>query len=65
LGEYKAKQDAINQEILRREKLKNEQNFHKINLEEAAKTDIHYLLSIENNINNKELLHKLIWSEYI
>ena len=65
LGEYKAKQDAINQEILRHEKLKNEQNFHKINLEEMAKTDIHYLLSIEKNINNKELLHKLIWSEYI
>lgn len=65
LGEYKAKQNAINQEILRREKLQNEQNFHKINLEDMAKSDIHYLLSIEQNINNKELLHKLIWSEYI
>jgi len=34
-------------------------------LKESDKSDIHFLLSIEDNINNKELLHKLIWTEYI
>lgn len=65
LDEWKSKQDAINQEIQRQQELEDTVNFHRIQLKESDKSDIHFLLSIEDNINNKELLHKLIWTEYI
>lgn len=65
LNEWKSKQDAINQEIQRQQELEDTVNFHRIQLKESDKSDIHFLLSIEDNINNKELLHKLIWTEYI
>ena len=65
LDEWKNKQDAINQEIRRQQELEDSVNFHRIQLKESDKSDIHFLLSIEDNINNKELLHKLIWTEYI
>ena len=65
LNEWKSKQDAINQEIQRQQELEDSVNFHRIQLKESDKSDIHFLLSIEDNINNKELLHKLIWTEYI
>ena len=51
---FAAMQQAVNEAILREKELK-----------ESDKSDIHFLLSIEDNINNKELLHKLIWTEYI
>ena len=65
LNEWKSKQDSINQQIKREEELQNTIDFHRINLSDSAKEDIHYLISIEPNIHNKELLHKLIWTEYI
>ena len=65
IDEWKSKQDAINQEIQRQQELEDSVNFHRIQLKESDKSDIHFLLSIEDNINNKELLHKLIWTEYI
>ena len=65
IDEWKSKQDAINQEIQRQQELEDTVNFHRIQLKESDKSDIHFLLSIEDNINNKELLHKLIWTEYI
>ena len=34
-------------------------------LSELDKEDIDYLISIEHKIHNKDLLHKLIWSEYL
>lgn len=65
LNEWKSKQEAINQEIQRQQELEDSINFHRIQLKESDKSDIHFLLSIEDNINNKDLLHKLIWTEYI
>jgi Sec-independent protein translocase protein TatA len=65
LEDYRKKRNANNQQILREEKLRQGQDFHRILLTDTAKNDIGYLLSIEHNIHNKELLHKLIWSEYI
>ena len=65
LEEYKKKQAAYNAEILRRRELDEKQDFYRIVLEEQDKEDIHYLISILNNIKNKQLLYKLIWSEYL
>ena len=65
LEEWRAKQTAINEEMRRARELEQEKDFRRIHLNENSKSDIHYLLSIENNIRNKEVLHKLIWTEYL
>ena len=65
LNDFKAKQDAINEAIRRAEELQNEMDMHRIILTDNNKEDISYLVSIEQNIHNKDLLYKLIWSEYI
>lgn len=65
LNEWKAKRDAINEQIRKEEELANEIDFHRIHLSELDKKDIYYLLSIEDKITNKEILKKLIWSEYL
>lgn len=65
LDQFKAKQDAINEAIRRAEELQNEMDMHRIILTDNNKEDISYLVSIEQNIHNKDLLYKLIWSEYI
>jgi hypothetical protein len=65
LEDYKKKQSVINEEILRRRELEEQQEFFKINLPECDKQDIKYLLSVIDNIKNSTLVYKLIWSEYI
>ena len=65
LKDYKEKQRAINEQLHKEQLLQNEENAHRITLSLEDKSDIEYLVSIEKNINNKELLHKLIWTEYI
>lgn len=65
LENYKAKRDAINQDILRNRELEMKQDFHRIILEDVDKEDISYLHSIENKLHNKEVLRKLIWSAYL
>ena len=65
LNEYKSKRSAINEQLRREEELANQLDFHRIILNQLDKDDIHYLISIEQNIHNKEILYKLIWSEYI
>ena len=63
--EWKAKITAINEQIRHEEELQNSINYHRIQLSNSDKEDIQYLLSIEENIHNKQLLYKLIWSEYL
>lgn len=65
LDEYKKKQAAYNEEILRRREVEEKQDFYRVVLSETDKQDIKYLLSIIDNIKNPTLLYKLIWSEYI
>lgn len=65
LNEFQAKRSAINEQMRREEELANEIDFHRIILAPADKEDISFLISIEQKINNKEILYKLIWSEYI
>ena len=65
LKEWKAKITAINEQIRHEEELQNSINCHRIQLSNSDKEDIQYLLSIEENIHNKQLLYKLIWSEYL
>ena len=65
LNDYKNRQAAVNEEILRRRQVEEQQDFYRIILADEDKEDIHYLISIINNVRNKQLLYKLIWSEYL
>lgn len=65
LEAYRAKQEAINQEILRRRELEEKTDFSRICLSNEAKSDINYLISIIPNLKNPTIIYKLIWSEYI
>ena len=61
LSDFKRKQEAIGQEILRRRAIEEQQDFYRICLSESSKEDIKYLLSIIDNIKNKQVLYKLVW----
>ena len=65
LEEYRKKREAINQDILRNRALEMEKDFSRIIIDEIALEDIQFLLGIENHLNNKQTIRKLIWSEYI
>jgi len=41
------------------------EDFYRIKLSDDDKQDISYILTIAPNLRNKELLYKLIWSEYL
>ena len=65
LEDYRLRRAVVNEAIRREEETANKIDFHRIILSETDKDDINYLLSIEEKIHNKDLLHKLIWSEYL
>ncbi len=65
IKDFQAKREVINQEILRQREMEEKQDFYKIQIDEASKQDIAFLLSIIDRFNNKEIIYKLIWSEYI
>lgn len=65
LNEAQAKRDSINQEILRERAINEQRDFYRICLTDKDLEDINYLLSIFDKIRNKEVLAKLIWSEYL
>ena len=65
LEDYRKKQQAVNEAILRQRELDEKQDFYRVKLTDEAKQDIKYLVSIIDNIKNPTLLYKLIWSEYI
>ena len=63
--DYKARRNVINEEILRARAIEEQQDFYRIQIPEASKEDITFLLTIVDKFNNKEIIYKLIWSEYI
>ena len=65
LVEYQQKRQVINENIQRERLHQMQKDFHRILLSVEAEEDIQYLLSIEKNIHNKEVLRKLIYETYI
>lgn len=65
LEDFRTQREAINQVIVLENSKEEEKLKHQISLSLQDKEDIKYLLSIEEKINNKQLLRKLIWSEYL
>ena len=65
LEDFRRRRAAVNEAIALENSKEEEKLKHQISLSLQDKEDIKYLLSIEEKINNKQLLRKLIWSEYL
>lgn len=65
LNDYKKKQQVINEEILRRRQVEEQQDFYRIELSESAIQDMQILLSIRQNLKMRENLDKLIYEAYV
>lgn len=65
LSDYKARRDALNQEIQREKAVREDTAFHRIQLSEDDAADIAVLLDLVVRLRNKDVLYKLIWSSYL
>ena len=65
LEEERAKKAALNEEIRKQEEKEKYNEIHSVSLTENEKEDIHFLLSLEDRLHNKQALYKLVWSVYL
>ena len=65
INDFKKKQSVINEEILRKRQVEEQQGFFKIDLDETSIQDIQILLSIRDKLISRENLDKLIYDVYI
>ena len=65
LSDYQKRQQAVNEEIIRRRALEENKEFFSIQLSDEAKEDIKILRSIRFNLHFRENLDKLIYDNYI
>ena len=61
----RSKRAAINEEIRKAEEKEKYNELHSVQLTENEKEDIHFLLSLEDRLHNKQALYKLVWSTYL
>ena len=62
---FQAKQETINQEILRRRELEERSDFYRVCLSEEAIADISLLQEVRKNLKKPEFLDKLIYDNYV
>lgn len=65
LDDFRARQDAINQAILRRKELEEREEFYSIQVPENNKEDIAVLQSMDLRLHNRDVIPKLIWELFI
>ena len=65
LNDYKNRQAAVNEEILRRRQVEEQQDFYRVILDEAAISDMQILLAIREKLISHENLDKLIYDAYV
>ena len=65
LQSFQAKQEAINQEILRRRELKEKADFYRVCLSDEAIMDITELQIVRQKLKKPEILDKIIYDTYI
>ena len=65
LEEERSKRAAVNEEIRKQEEKEKYNEIHSVNLTDNEKEDIHFLLSLEERLHNKQALYKLVWSTYL
>ena len=61
----RSKRAAINEEIRKAEEKEKYNEIHSVQLTDNEKEDIHFLLSLEDRMHNKQVLYKLVWSTYL
>ena len=64
IDDYKSKQDAIVEDLKREAAIKEQENFYKIQLSEENYNDILLLRELGKQLQNKEVLNKVIWKSY-
>ena len=65
LEEERSKRAAINEELRKAEEKEKYNEIHSVQLTDNEKEDIHFLLSLEDKLHNKQVLYKLVWSTYL
>ena len=65
LAEYQKKRQAINDEIMRRRQLDEQQDFYRVCLSNEAVQDIMVLLSIKSRLFHHDRLDELIYDVYV
>ena len=65
MEEERNKRAAINEELRKQEEKEKYNEIHSVNLTDNEKEDIHFLLSLEERLHNKQALYKLVWSTYL
>ena len=65
LEAFRAKQDAINQELLRQRKMKEQHDFYRVCLTDDAIADINLLQVTRQNLKKPEIIDKIIYDTYI
>ena len=65
VNEFRAKQETINQEILRRRELEEQKDFYRICLSDEAIADVDLIRTIRQNLKKPEIIDKIIYDSYI
>ena len=65
LADYKKKQQAVNEAILRQRAIDEQQNFYRVCLSEFAIEDIKLLQEIRQKLHTSDNLNKLIYDVYV
>ena len=65
LESFRAKQESINQEILRRRELEEKTNFYRVCLSDEAIADINLLQVTRQNLKKPEIIDKIIYDNYV
>ena len=65
LEAFRAKQDAINQELLRQREMEEQNNFYRVCLTDDAIADINLLQVTRQNLKKPEIIDKIIYDTYI
>ena len=65
LEALKEQREQIVQALKREEELRQNREFHSINLSREDKEDIEFLYQLSSKIHKATLINKLIWSEYV
>lgn len=65
LNDYRAQQDSVNKEILRRRQLQEQQDFYRIILSENDHEDMQILQDIRQDLHKREILDKMIYDNYV
>ncbi len=65
LDDFKARQDSVNEAILRQKELKEKEAFYSIQVSDNDKEDIKVLQSMDLKLHNRDVIPKLVWELYI